>query len=32
MYQNTIGNKIRDLRVARNLTQAELGKVVGVSM
>lgn len=32
MYQNTIGNKIRDLRISRNLTQAELGKVVGVSM
>ena len=32
MYQNTIGNKIRDLRMSRNMTQAELGKVVGVSM
>ena len=32
MYQNAIGNIIRDLRVSRNLTQAELGQVVGVSM
>ena len=32
MYQNTIGNIIRDLRISRNLTQAELGRVVGVSM
>ena len=32
MNQNTIGNIIRDLRVSRNLTQAELGRVVGVSM
>ena len=32
MYQNRIGNKIRDLRMARNMTQAELGQVVGVSM
>ena len=32
MQQNVIGNKIRDLRVSRNLTQAELGQIVGVSM
>ena len=32
MYQSNIGNIIRDLRVSRNLTQAELGRVVGVSM
>ena len=32
MYQNTIGNIIRNLRISRNLTQAELGQVVGVSM
>ena len=32
MNQNTIGNKIRDLRISRNLTQSELGKIVGVSM
>ena len=32
MQQNTIGNKIRDLRISKNMTQAELGAVVGVSM
>ena len=32
MYQSSIQNKIRDLRISRNLTQAELGKAVGVSM
>ena len=32
MYQSAIGHKIRDLRISRNLTQAELGQVVGVSM
>ena len=32
MQHNQIGNKIRELRMSRNLTQAELGKLVGVSM
>lgn len=32
MEHNQIGNKIRELRMSRNLTQAELGKLVGVSM
>lgn len=32
MQHNLIGNKIRELRMSRNLTQAELGKLVGVSM
>lgn len=32
MEHNLIGNKIRELRMSQNLTQAELGKVVGVSM
>lgn len=32
MQQSLTSNKIRDLRISRNLTQAELGQVVGVSM
>lgn len=32
MEHNQIGNKIRELRMRHNLTQAELGKQVGVSM
>lgn len=32
MQHNQIGNKIRELCMSRNLTQAELGKLVGVSM
>lgn len=32
MQHNQIGHKIRELRMSRNLTQAELGKLVGVSM
>lgn len=32
MEHNQIGNKIRELRMSHNLTQAELGKLVGVSM
>lgn len=32
MQHNLIGHKIRELRMSRNLTQAELGKLVGVSM
>lgn len=32
MEQNQLGSKIRELRVEHSLTQAELGKAVGVSM
>lgn len=32
MEHNQIGNKIRELRMRCNLTQAELGQKVGVSM
>lgn len=32
MKHNQIGNKIRELRMSRNMTQAELGDAVGVSM
>lgn len=32
MKHNQIGNKIRELRMSHNMTQAELGDVVGVSM
>lgn len=32
MEHNQIGNKIRELRMSHNLTQAELGNAVGVSM
>lgn len=32
MEHNQIGDKIRELRTRSNLTQAELGKLVGVSM
>ena len=32
MELNQIGNKIRELRIGHGLTQAELGKLVGVSM
>lgn len=32
MKHNQIGNRIRELRMRRNMTQAELGKAVGVSM
>ena len=32
MQQSLISNRIRDLRISRNMTQAELGQVVGVSM
>lgn len=32
MDHNRIGSKIRELRMSHNLTQAELGKAVGVSM
>lgn len=32
MEHNQIGNKIRELRMSHNLTQADLGKIVGVSM
>lgn len=32
MYDNAFGKKIRQLRLAQNLTQTELGKIVGVSM
>lgn len=32
MKHNQIGNRIRELRMRHNMTQAELGKAVGVSM
>lgn len=32
MKHNQIGNQIRELRMSRNMTQAELGNAVGVSM
>ena len=32
MYQNSFGTIIRELRLRSNLTQAELGKIAGVSM
>ena len=32
MKHNQIGNKIRELRISNNITQAELGDAVGVSM
>ncbi len=32
MKHNQIGNSIRELRMSRNMTQAELGNAVGVSM
>ena len=32
MEHNQIGDKIRELRTRSNLTQADLGKLVGVSM